>query len=78
MEDDSTGHGWTDEKDIPNEHIDWIFHRNETRINSIAIDRYSENGLYPSDYYPVELNMDIPLTGEPSPDRDSGDSKKYA
>ncbi|MBW4079873.1 discoidin domain-containing protein [Paenibacillus sp. S150] len=70
--DDSTGHGWTDETDIPNEHIDWIFHRNGIRINSIAIDRYSENGLYPSDHYPVELNMDIPLTGEPSPDRGSG------
>ncbi|MEK4476317.1 discoidin domain-containing protein [Paenibacillus sp. FSL R7-0048] len=52
-------------------HIDWIFQRNSTRLQSIEINRYNENGLYPSDHYPVQLTVNIPLTGDPSPDRTS-------
>lgn len=50
-------------------HIDWIFQRNASRLQSIEINRYHENGLYPSDHYPVQLVAYIPLTGDPSPDR---------
>ncbi|CAG7623277.1 hypothetical protein PAESOLCIP111_02503 [Paenibacillus solanacearum] len=52
-------------------HIDWIFQRNALKINSLDINTYNENGRYPSDHYPVQLNVDIPLTGEPMPDRTS-------
>ncbi|MGY5343576.1 S-layer homology domain-containing protein [Paenibacillus glucanolyticus] len=44
-------------------HIDWIFQRNVQRIHSIEINYYNENGLYPSDHYPVQLVVDISLTG---------------
>jgi len=76
---DCTSHKYTGATELTNEHIDWIFQRNAVRINSIEINRYIENGLYPSDHYPVQLNVDIPLTGEPSPDRCIGGtvSAKY-
>lgn len=44
-------------------HIDWIFQRNVQRIHSIEINYNHENGLYPSDHYPVQLVVDLPLTG---------------
>lgn len=50
-------------------HIDWIFQQNVKKINSIEINYYNEGGHYPSDHYPVQLNVDIPLTGDPAPDR---------
>ena len=62
--DDSTGNHWTAQKDIDHEHIDWIFQRNAARVNSLEINYYTEDGLNPSDHYPVQLNVDIPLTGD--------------
>ncbi len=44
-------------------HIDWIFERNVNKIRSIEINKYNEGGVYPSDHYPVELVVEIPLTG---------------
>lgn len=44
-------------------HIDWIFQRNVQQIHSIEINYNHENGLYPSDHYPVQLVVDLPLTG---------------
>lgn len=44
-------------------HIDWIFQRNASKIQSIEINRYNQEGIYPSDHYPVQLIVDIPLTG---------------
>ena len=55
-------------------HIDWLFMRNEVKVNSIEVNTYNENGRYPSDHYPVQANIAIPLTGDPSPDRCSGGS----
>ncbi|KRF10265.1 hypothetical protein ASG89_01665 [Paenibacillus sp. Soil766] len=52
-------------------HIDWIFQRNAVKINTIEINHYNENGRYPSDHYPVQLDVEIPLTGDPLPDRTS-------
>ncbi|CAG7623234.1 hypothetical protein PAESOLCIP111_02498 [Paenibacillus solanacearum] len=45
-------------------HIDWIFHKNAGKIHSVEINYYNENGRYPSDHYPVQLDVEIPLTGE--------------
>lgn len=48
--------------DLDRAHIDWIFAKNITSVNAIEINRYNENGRYPSDHYPVTLNVTIPLT----------------
>lgn len=45
-------------------HIDWIFHRGASAIQSIEINYYNENGLYPSDHYPVQAVVDIPVKGK--------------
>jgi endonuclease/exonuclease/phosphatase family metal-dependent hydrolase len=58
--DDGTFHNFTGA--IDGRHIDWIFEKNIAAINSIDINRYSENGYYPSDHFPVGLNVTIPLT----------------
>lgn len=47
-------------------HIDWIFQKNAAAINSIDIDYYNENGFYPSDHFPIGLNVTIPLTEDTS------------
>ncbi|THF80366.1 discoidin domain-containing protein [Cohnella fermenti] len=70
--DDSTAHQWTGEKDMANQHIDWIFQRNAVKVNSVEINYYTESDLYPSDHYPLQVNVDIPRTGEPQADRASG------
>ncbi|MFC6226261.1 endonuclease/exonuclease/phosphatase family protein [Paenibacillus allorhizosphaerae] len=57
---DGTYHAFTGETDRA--HIDWIFEKNASAINSIEINRYHENGYYPSDHFPVNLNVTIPLT----------------
>lgn len=57
--DNSTSHQWTAERDMDNEHIDWIFQRNAGKVHSLEIDYYNEDGRYPSDHYPVELIVDI-------------------
>lgn len=64
------GHSYTDDgtygnfEGLLNEgHIDWIFERNVNKIQSIKINHYNEGGVYPSDHYPVELVVEIPLTG---------------
>ncbi|MDQ1914056.1 endonuclease/exonuclease/phosphatase family protein [Paenibacillus sp. GD4] len=48
--------------DIDRAHIDWIFGKNVTSVNSIEINRYNEGGFYPSDHYPVNASVTIPLT----------------
>ncbi|MDF2921671.1 MAG: hypothetical protein K0R57_585 [Paenibacillaceae bacterium] len=47
------------------EHIDWIFEKNAIAVRSIRINRYHEQGRYPSDHYPVELVVDIPSPAGP-------------
>lgn len=69
---DATSHKWTGERDMANQHIDWIFQRNAVKVNSAEINYYNESGLYPSDHYPLQVNVDIPRTGEPQADRASG------
>ncbi|RAV05029.1 endonuclease/exonuclease/phosphatase family protein [Paenibacillus sp. YN15] len=48
------------------EHIDWIFQRNALGIRSIEINRYHQQGKYPSDHYPVQLVIDIPAPCKPA------------
>jgi endonuclease/exonuclease/phosphatase family metal-dependent hydrolase len=61
FKDDGTSHQWTGKTDLGGQHIDWIFHRNALKVNSIEINHYNENGFYPSDHYPVQLDVDISL-----------------
>ncbi|GGA46241.1 endonuclease/exonuclease/phosphatase family protein [Paenibacillus physcomitrellae] len=49
---------YTGDTDGP--HIDWIFQRGAGPVKSIVINRWNEDGLYPSDHYPVELTVEIP------------------
>ncbi len=58
---DSTWHGFTGDTSSGG-HIDWLFGKNITRVNSISINHYNENGCYPSDHFPVQADIDIPLT----------------
>ena len=37
--------------------IDWVLVSGEWNINSAAIDRFSKDGKYPSDHYPVTANL---------------------
>ncbi|AIQ43229.1 MULTISPECIES: discoidin domain-containing protein [unclassified Paenibacillus] len=48
-------------------HIDWIFQRGAGTVESMDINRYNENGLYPSDHYPVQLTIQIPRTAKALP-----------
>lgn len=57
-----TFHGFTGDRNRG--HIDWIFQKNALSINSIDIDYYNVNNLYPSDHYPVNLSVTIPLTND--------------
>ncbi len=61
---DATCHHWTGRRDIAGEHIDWIFYINSSMINSLEINDYNESGLYPSDHFPLQLDVSIPLMEE--------------
>ena len=52
--------------EINGPHFDWIFAKNILTILSIEISRYNENGFYPSDHYPLNLHVSIPLTTDTS------------
>lgn len=64
---DSTWHGFTGNTSSGG-HIDWIFAKNITRVNSIEINRYNENGSYPSDHFPVQADVVIPVTSSDKDD----------
>jgi endonuclease/exonuclease/phosphatase family metal-dependent hydrolase len=50
---DFTAHGFTG-KNPRGERIDWILHSSPFRTKSAEINRYSENGRFPSDHFPVQ------------------------
>ena len=64
MSDEASFHGFKGGKE--GSRIDWIFHSPDLRTIEAGIDRFNEDGRYPSDHYPVTAVL-VPVLADPGP-----------